>query len=125
MPESDFMQLFLVFILLMALGQKGGNSSPQNNISVSEMAEIIKYAVGENHELDNILKEAEQISEAISAIAPIAAALGGKPSSDNVPEADGAETVIKERKSDTALFLKPIADIADDGIYNALSRAIE
>lgn len=113
------MQLLLVLAVLLMLGGKGDGARPQ--ITNSEMFEVLKYVSGDNGEMDKIIKEAEQVSQIISAFAPLATAFGG----DNA-ESDSASAPAcdEAQKHDKGFYLQPVANIADDGIYNALSNAI-
>lgn len=112
------MQLILALAVLMMFGGKSGNA-PHSRISSSDMFEMLKYISGDNGEMDKIIKEAEQVTEIISAIAPLATAFGANDNGVNVTENEEAP-----KAQDTGLILKPVANIADDSIYNALSCAI-
>ena len=122
------MQLVLMLAVLLMLGGKSGTPRPE--LTNSDMFEVLKYISGDNGEMDKIIKEAEQVSELINAIAPLATAFGGggnsldecsgnsSSSESKMPDCGGAPSC------DIGLCLKPIANIADDSIYNALSSAI-
>ena len=112
------MQLILALAVLMMLGGKSENA-PHAPISSSDMFEMLKYISGGNDEIEKIVKEAEQVTEIISAIAPIATAFGANDS--EIKESEGGEN---SKAQDIGLILKPISNIADDSIYNALSHAI-
>lgn len=114
------MQLILAIAVLLMLGGKGG-SAHRPELSNSEMFEMLKYITDGNGEMDKIIKEAEQVSQIINTLAPIASAFGASANNNdiNISESDGNSEV-----RDTGLILQPIANIADDSIYNALSHAI-
>lgn len=114
MREIFFMQLILVLAVLTLLGGKGGGA-PRSELFNSETLELLKYVSGDDGEMEKIIKEAEHVAEIISAIAPVAAAFGE--SGEKEESADPAPC-------NTGIPLKPISNIADDSIYNALSRAI-
>ena len=114
MQGNFFMQLILVIAALMLLGGKGG---APNRLNGSDIADVIKYISGGNGEVDKLIKDVEQVTEIINAFAPIVGAVGGMAPSEAVADAT-------PDKSDIGIRLKPIAGIADDNIYNALSRAI-
>lgn len=117
------MQLVVVLALLMMFGGKN-SSTNRPQISGAEMAEIFKYISGDNGEMNKIIEEVEQVSEIINTLAPVVSAFGGA-KADNTPfdwsdnKASGNDIKIPGYAA-TA----PIANIADDSIYNALSRAI-
>ena len=127
MRGKFFMQLILALAVLMMLGGKGG--APRPELSGNDMLEVLEYVSGGNGEMDKLIKEVRQVSEIISAFAPVTAAFGaggasfdenGSKSSDNgnkISDCGGTS-------SDIGLSLQPIANIADDSIYNALSKAI-
>lgn len=126
MREISFMQLLIVFALLMLLG--GSGDKPQ--ISSPEVVELLKYAAGDER-ADEMIREVEQVSSVLEAIAPIAQAFAGAQGAktQHVPPENGqnaANECEKDGAEDakTPLFLQPIANIADDGIYNALARAV-
>lgn len=105
-------------LLLAALFLLGSGGSNRNGLSSSEMTEILKYMSDGNGELENIVKQVEQVSEIISAFAPLVTAVSGSAqNSADDGQSDGDATSV-------GFYLKPIANIADDGIYNALSSAI-
>lgn len=107
------MQLILVLAVLTLLGGKSGAS--RRELFNPEALEFLKYVSGDDGEMEKIIKEAEHVAEIISAIAPVAAAFGE--SGEKEESADPAPC-------NTGIPLKPISNIADDSIYNALSRAI-
>lgn len=109
------MQLILALAVLLMLGGKSG--APHSQISSSDMLEMLKYVSGDNAEVDKIIKEAEQVTEIISAIVPLATAFGTK---EDEP-ANDSET---PKAQDIGIILQPVANIADDSIYNALSHSI-
>ena len=111
MQGNFFMQLLLLAALLL-LGS-GGNNRPK--LTGEEMTEILNYISGGNSELENIVKQVEQVSKIINTFAPLAGAFAGSAPA-SAAEADGAPRA--------GLYLKPISNIADDNIYNALSNAI-
>lgn len=110
------MQLILVLAVLLMLGGKSG-SAPHSQISNSEMFEVLKYISGDNGEMDKIIKEAEHVTEIINSIVPLATAFGSK---EEEP-ANGGEN---SKVQDIGLILQPVSNVADDSIYNALSKAI-
>ena len=110
MQGTFFMQL----LLLAALFLLGSGGSDRPELSNSELTEILKCVSDGNGELENIVKQVEQISGIISAFAPLMAA--GRQSDGNEVGSGGTPSV--------GYCLKPIANIADDSIYNALSKAI-
>lgn len=116
------MQLVLMLALLLMLG--GKNGTPRPELSNSDMFEMLKYIADGNGEMDKIIKKAEQVSEIINAIVPLATAFGGGSTSSNSNEDKTPDCVDTPSQPDIGICLKPIANIADDGIYNALSRAI-
>lgn len=107
------MQLILVLAVLMMLGGNGG-ARPQ--LTNSEMFETLKYLAEGNGEMDKILKEAEQVSEILSAFTPLVTV-----AETNKEQSTGDAS---SEVQDVGLILKPIANIADDSIYNALSSAV-
>lgn len=110
------MQLLLVLAVLLMLGGKNdGAHRPQ--LTHSDMLEVLKYVSDGNGEMDKIIKEVEQVSQIINTFAPLAASFAAN---DNNIEPDGAST----SPHDVGLFLQPVANIADDSIYNAMSKAI-
>lgn len=115
MREIFFMQLILVLVVLMLLGGKSG--APRRELFNPETLELLKYVSGDDGEIDKIINEAEHVAEIISAIVPVAAAFGES-------DGDKKEENVATPPQDTGIRLKPIANIADDSIYNALSRAI-
>lgn len=110
------MQLILVLAVLMMFGGRSG-STQNAGLSGTDMLEMLKYVSDDNGEMDKIIKEAEHVSEILSAFAPLAATFSGS---------SGESSVNSEQPqtADKGLYLKPIANIADDSIYNALSHAI-
>lgn len=116
MREIFFMQLILVLAVLMLLGGKSGGA-PRRELFNPETLELLKYVSGDDGEIDKIINEAEHVAEIISAIVPVAAAFGES-------DGDKKEESVATTPQDTGIRLKPIANIADDSIYNALSRAI-
>ena len=109
-----FMQLLLLAVILL-LGS-GGAQRPQ---FTSEVTEILKYISDGNSEVENVIKQVEQVSEIVNAFAPLVNSMAGAPS------AGGAQSPASDCAPDgVSLPLKPIANIADDSIYNALSKAI-
>ena len=109
------MQLILVLAVLMLFGGKS-NGAPGPEFSNSDMCELLKYVSGGNDEMDKIIKQVEQVTEIVSAIAPLAGFAAAKEQS--------ASSVEAAESRDIGLILQPVAKIADDGIYNALSAAI-
>ena len=120
------MQLLMILALFLLLG---GRSAPgsQPQISGPEMIELLKYASGGDAQMDEVIKEAEQISRVIDAIAPVARAFSSAPQQSETQHA-AAENEYEPSENNgaaaTPLFLRPVANIADDGIYNALARAV-
>lgn len=114
------MQLVLVLAVLMMLGGKSGGAS-RPGLSSSDMLEMLKYISDGNGEMDKIFKEVEQVTEIVNTLAPIASAFGASANNNdiNISESDCNSEV-----RDTGLILQPIANIADNSIYNALSHAI-
>lgn len=112
------MQLILVLAVLMMLCDKSGGA-PRPQLSNPELFEMLKYISGDNGEMDKFIKEAEQVTEIINAITPLVTSFGANDS--NVSELDSG---CIPPQPDIGICLKPIANIADDGIYNALSKAI-
>lgn len=108
------MQLILVLAVLMLLGGKGGMAAPE--LSSSETLELLKYVTDGNAEMDKIIKQAERVTEIVNAIAPLAGFMSAKEQS-----ASGGEV---EEPHNIGLILQPVAKIADDSIYNALSATI-
>lgn len=104
------MQLILLVLLLLA-GGKSGKGAP-SEIFDGETMELIKSIGG--GEVEEIFKEAEQVSEIITAFNGL---MSGKECETHTehPEFQGPES---------GFPLKPIANIADDSIYNALARAL-
>lgn len=110
MQGNFFMQLLLLAALLLL-----GSGADRPQFTSSEMSELLKYVSEGNSELENIVKQVEQFSGIINTFAPLVnSVVGGVQSS--TAEANDAPS--------QGLYLKPIANIADDGIYNALSGAI-
>lgn len=121
MRGNFFMQLLLALALILL---SGGNSQP---VSRSEMVELLKYAAGDNSGANEVLREAEQVSSVLEAIAPIAQAFSAGSAKDKPQQ--GAEEAFAEGSGNSpqlgaAEILKPVANIADDGIYAALTRAV-
>lgn len=107
------MQLILAFAVLMLLG---GGKSPHSELSGSDMIEVLKYISGDDGKMDKIIKEAEQVTQIINAIAPIASFAGAK----GEEQTNGASSEVRN----VGLILQPVANIADDSIYNALAAAV-
>lgn len=124
MRENFFMQLILVLALLLLSGGNGNNSQP---VSSSEMVELLKYAAGGAERANEMIREVEQVSSVLEAIAPIAQAFSAKPTEEKAQQSATEEVFADGNnvQGGAALILKPIANIADDGIYNALARAVE
>ncbi len=121
------MQLLFLLALFLTLGNKSGGG-----ISGDEMEEIIKYATGNDGKMTEIINEAHRLTEVIQAVAPIAQAFSGaqtEKTQHETPkpaESSAAEEVFSSSAANqTPVFLQPIANIADDGIYNALARALQ
>ncbi len=116
------MQLLLALALILMLGGGAGNK-PQ--ISAPEMMEIIKYAAGDGN-ADQTLKELEQVSSVLEAIAPLARAFepAQEQKTQHVPPKEEQTEGEKDGFNPAECALRPIADIAGDGIYNALARAV-
>ena len=121
------MQLILVLAVLMMLG--GKNGAPRPGLSNSDILETLKYISDGNGEMDKIIREVEQVSEIISAIAPIATAFGNgaTPFDESDDTSNNSESKMQGSDAtppDIGICLKPIVNIADDRIYNALSQAV-
>lgn len=111
MQRKFFMQLI---VLLAALALFGGGS--RNTVRPDEMLEILKYAVKDS-DLEKIVGEAEKISGLLNAALPyVTAPQAGDFSSAAAPPAATG--------SDVEVALKPISEVADPGIYAALSAAL-
>lgn len=122
------MQLLIVLALLLLAGGQGG----AQQISSPEMVELLKYAAGDDG-MDEVIKEAEQVTSVLQAIAPIAQAfVGGQtaktqhvpPKTEQTTAGEPSTGEVAPVSGETPLFLRPIANIADDGIYNALARSV-
>lgn len=107
------MQLILALVVLMLFGGKGA-TAPQ--LSNSEMFELLKYVSDGNAEMDKIIKQAEQVTEIVNAIVPLTSLMTAK---EQAASSGGGE-----EPRDIGIILQPVAKIADDSIYNALSSAI-
>lgn len=117
MQGNFFMQLILLAALFLMCGGRGTNgpSTPRQQISGSDVAEIIKFVSGDGEGVEEIIKEAEHITEIISLVAPF------------LPSAERCEEQplpAEQTVADSGIPLKPIANIADESIYTALSCAI-
>lgn len=108
------MQLILVLVIFLLLG---GGKSPYSELLNSDMLDVLKYISGDNGELDKLVKEAEQVTQIINLITPGSTANRTAPPTEQGEPSD-------ESVSGSGIFLKPIANIADSSIYNALSNAI-
>ena len=107
--------LLLALILLCAAGDKGRGGGEE--LFGSGAMEFLKEITEGDGQAEAFIKEVEEISKAVSAFAPSAketAPDGGKTCGGT---AGGGQVCIEE-------VLKPVADIADDRIYNALARAV-
>lgn len=107
------MQLVLALAVFMLLG---GGKSPNCELSGSDMLEVLKYVSGDDGKMDKIIKEAEQVTQIINAIAPIANFAGAKGEEQTNATSSGVGNI--------GLILQPVANIADDSIYNALAAAV-
>ena len=124
------MQLILLIALLL-LGSSSPGNEQKNKIAElcePETLEIIKEISGGGEQVDAFMKEVEQISELVTAFAPLisSAPAAQEGSSDkNVSRSPDFTDGQKESKArETAYILKPVGNIADDCIYNALARAV-
>lgn len=117
MQGNFFMQLILLAALFLLCGARGANGSqpPSSPLSGSDVADILKHVSGDSEAVEEIIKEAEHITEIISLVAPFL------PSSERREEGPQPADVTAV---DSGISLKPIANIADESIYNALSCAI-
>ena len=106
-----FMQLLLLAALLLL---SSGGKRPQ--LTGEEMTEILNYISGGNGEIENIVKQVEQVSKIINTFAPLMGAVAGSAQTDAAVESGGDRP--------KGYCLQPISNIADDNIYNALSNAI-
>lgn len=124
------MQLILVLALLLL----GSGYSPKNpskggiaELFQPETMDLIRELSGGGEEIEQFVREVEQISEIVSVFAPLMQA-GENSFEDSAFTAStggrGEEKYSQHTAPDISYILKPVRNIADDGIYNALARAV-
>ena len=131
MQGNFFMQLILILALLLFGGSSSKNSTKSGiaELFEPETVELIKEISGGGEQIDEFMKEVEHISELVSVFAPLMQSAGQAAGQDNASTAHNSGGDIEESFSphtapDISYILKPVRNIADDGIYNALASAV-
>lgn len=125
------MQLLLILALLL-LGNSSPKGSGKNAVSEllePETIELIKEISGGGEEVESFVRNVGQISELVNAFAPLLQSSTSSqdhgceaPDSADNKSFENVETC--EKTQDVCNILKPVQNLADDGIYNALARAV-
>ena len=128
MQGKFFMQLLLILVLLSLCDRKPQNRNVVSELLEPETMELIKEISGGGEEVDAFMREVGQISELVSAFAPfMQAASASENAETHSPKADTEfsenENTYKKTQ-DVCDILSPVRNLADDGIYNALARAV-
>ena len=117
------MQLILLLALLLwGGGTAAGKNNGLDELLEPETVELIKQITGGDRQVEAFINEVKEISEAVSVIAPLAQSL--KSAGSESAEAVAQSPSDAAKPLDISEILKPVRNIADDGVYNALARAI-
>lgn len=118
------MQLILLLALLLLSGgsreDKDGNGLKE--LFQPETVELLKEISGGDGQVEAFINEVREISEAVAIIAPLAQSL--KTDVGTNAQEVKENPVSAGNAADISEILKPVRNIADDGVYNALARAV-
>lgn len=82
--------------------------------------ELLKQVSGGDGQVEAFMNEVKEISDIVSAIAPLTRPV--KPAGESGDEEN--RPAAEPKPLDVSEILKPVCNIADDSAYNALARAV-
>ena len=121
------MQLILLLAVLLLGSSHDGKSREIEELFGPETMELIGHISGDGGQTEAFMNEVREISAAVSAFAPLVQALKTSPAAES-GKGNGEACVNTcadcGKPLDVAEILKPVQNIACDGLYNALARAV-